>query len=185
METLQELITRFKNGDVETFTEIYERCVDHIKFVCSNVLNSIEDVEEIVQDTFMKVFSKARELEPETFMALLRKIATDKCYDVLRKNSRVGQPISVTEEGGADVELSDTTDFLPEIYIQNKEANENLLAVINTLPLHLQEIVYLYYYADVNAEEIAAINDMPASTVRKQLDTARQAIKEQWTRNLN
>jgi len=178
METLGELIVRFKNGDMETFTEIYVRCVDHITFVCSKVLNNNEDVEEIVQDTFMKVFSKARELEPETFMAFLRKIAIDRCYDVLRKNSRATHAIPAQEEE-QDTGFQDGDEFLPEKYIQNKESSVELLAVINKLPAKQQEVVYLYYYADISTEEIAAINGIPASTVRKQLASARQAIKEQ------
>ena len=158
------LLENFRNGDQTAFDEIYMRCCGHIAFVCSKICYNKEDVEEIVQDTFMAAFKKADELRGDTLLALLRKIAVRKCYN--NYNNKKIKPEHVTYEGDANppdvTELNG--DFLPEEYLQNKEMQAELLQIINVLPPTQREVVYLYYYADINTEEIARLKNCTAAT---------------------
>ena len=170
---LNILLEKFKNGDQRAFEEIYRRCYGHIAFVCSKLCDNNEDVEEIVQDTFMAAFKQADTLKGDTLLALLRKVAARRCYDKHRKSQR--EPIVYSDEA-IDVEDFDE-DFLPEEYLQNKESQTNLLRIINELPTKQREMIYLYYYADINTEEIARLNNCSSVNVRKILFKARQTIK--------
>ena len=171
------LLEQFKNGDQQAFDEIYRRCYGQIKFLCSKLCSNKEDVEEVVQDTFLTAFKKVDELRADTFLALLRKIAVRRCYDKHKSNKRRSAHIAYSnDENNFEVEELDQN-FLPEEYLQNKELRYELLQVINDLPPKQREMIYLYYYANINTEEIARLHNCPSVNVRNILSTARKTIK--------
>ena len=173
---LSVLLEKFKNGDQHAFEEIYKRCYGHIAFVCSKLHHSKEDIEEIVQDTFMVAFKKADELRGDTLLALLRKIAARRCYKEYKK-SQIERIVYLDEEVEEINAMELDDDFLPEEYLQNKERQAELLRIVNELPPKQREMIYLYYYVDINTEEIARLNNCPSGNVRRALHAARSTIK--------
>ena len=173
-EELNILLEKFKNGDQQAFNEIYRSCYWHVTFVCSKLCANKEDIEEIVQDTFIAVFKKAKTLNGDTFLALLRKIAARRCYDKY-KNAKNEYENIVYEYDTEHQELDDA--FLPEEYLQNKEAHAELMQIINELPAKQREMIYLYYYTDINTEEIAKLHKCTSVNVRAILHKARKSIK--------
>jgi len=181
-EELNVLIKKFKDGDQSAFDEIYKLCYCHITFLCSKLCDDEKDVEEIVQDTFTAAFKKAKELRGDTFLGLLRKIAARGCYAKRRKNQI--EHIAYSDEIAAgSIELD--KDFLPEEYLQNKESHFELLRIINELPPKQKEMIYLYYYADINTEEIAKLHNCPSANVRQLLHVARNKIKDKIEKRAN
>lgn len=181
-KNFDNLIQKLKNGDESAFTEIYERCHKHVEFLCSKFFNNKEDVEEVVQDTFVTLFktikSNNNELISDTFMGYLRKIATSRCYDKHKLNARKVEfttDIDLEEQSESYLEVD--KDFLPEMYLQDKEMRAELLKIIEKLPKNQREMIYLYYYVDLNTEEIAKLLDCRAGNVRQSLYMARQTIK--------
>ena len=59
-----DLIEKLNSGDLSAFDEIYARSCKHIAFVCSKFCDNKEDVEEVLQDTYLIAFKKAGELFP-------------------------------------------------------------------------------------------------------------------------
>jgi len=182
-EELNILLEQFKNGDKHAFDEIYRRCYWHITFVCSKLCDNKEDIEEIVQDTFVAAFKKAKELKADTFLALLRKIAARRCYDKYKSKKTQSEHVIYSEDTVEPTELDEN--FLPEEYLQNKELHTELLQIINSLPPKQREIVYLYYYVDLNTVEIAKMQNCPSVNVRKTLHTARNTIKNRIEHQTN
>ncbi|MCL2353559.1 MAG: RNA polymerase sigma factor [Defluviitaleaceae bacterium] len=171
------LLERYKKGDKLAFDEIYKHCYGHIAFLCSKLCRNKEDAEEALQDTFMAAFKKIDEIRGETLLAFLRKIAARKCYDKNKSNIRMGGHISHSSDD-MPMEIEDLDeDFLPEKYVQNKESRRELLAIISKLPPKQREMIYLYYYVDMNTEEIAKLQKCPSVNVRMTLHAARKAIK--------
>jgi len=171
------LIERIKKGDQSAYEEVYKRCYGHITFICSKLYDNKEDIEEIVQDTFIGAFKKVDELKGDTFLALLRKIAARRCYDKYKSRKRQNEYIVYSDDISESEAVELDKDFLPEEYLQNKEFQKDLLTIINGLPPKQREMIYLYYYADINTEEIAKLNNCPSVNVRKTLHTARNTIK--------
>jgi len=172
-EELNVLLEQFQNGDQDAFDEIYRRCHGHIAFLCSKLCYNKEDAEEVVQDTFMTIFKKGDQLRGDTLLALMRKIAANGCYDKRKKSER--EHFAYLDETMDVADLDE--DFLPEEYLQNKELQEELLRIINELHPTQREMVYMYYYAEINSEEIGKLLDIPSVRVRKILCLARQKIK--------
>jgi len=172
---LDILLGKLKEGDEYAFEEVYKKCYLHIKFLCSKLCDNQEDVEEVVQDTFIAAFKKNDELRADTFLGLLRKIAARGCYAKRRKNQR--ENAVYLEDVEVEPQELDN-DFLPAQYLQNKESHVELLGIINDLSPMQRKMIYLYYYADINTEEIGRLHNCPSANVRQTLHVARNRIKD-------
>ena len=175
-EDFHSLIEKLNNGDKSAFDEIYKRCAAPISFLCRKFCYSKEDAEEVVQDTFIIAFKKAADLQADTLMAYLRKIATNECFRKRKKNSKRQEHIEYSDTLAEDQREVDES-LLPEEALQNKELQEELLQIIHDLPKNRREMIYLYYYADLSAEEIANLYNCTKSTVYVTLNAARKTIK--------
>jgi len=175
-DELHILVERFKNGDKPTFDEIYKRCAGHVAFVCSKLYDNPQDVEEIVQDTFAIIYKKQKELKPETFLPYLRKIATNACYQKHKKASRQVEQVTYSEQFENDLPELDE-DFLPEEYLENKESRSELIKVLKQLPPKQNEMIVMYYYAQMSTAEIAKNHNCSTQNVNKTLRAARATIK--------
>jgi len=170
------LIEECKSGSQCAYNELYQRCSGYIAFVCSKIHDDKQDIEEIVQDTFLYVFGKVDELRGETLIALLRKVAINKCYS--KHRSRKKHMYNVGFDEGIDPDIIDLDpNFLPEVYLQNKEFQAEVMDMVNALPPRQRELIYLYYYADMKTEEIAALYNCPGVNIRKTLHVARNTLR--------
>jgi len=176
IKNFHSLIERLNNGDESAFDEIYKRCCAPITFLCQKFCDNHEDAEEVVQDTFVIAFKKAANIRSDTLLAYLRKIAIHECFRKRSKNSHRYEYIVHSDRPEEDYpELNQS--FLPEEALQNKERQTELLRIINKLPKNRREMIYLYYYANFNTEEIAHLYNCTAATVRTTLFAARNTIK--------
>ena len=170
------LIEQLNNGDPGAFEEIYKRCSSSIAFLCQKFCDTKEDAEEVVQDTFVIAYKKAAELRGDTLLAYLRKIAVRECFRKRDKNTYRYEYLVYSDKPTEDHPELDES-LLPEEALQNKERQDELFRIINELPKNRREMIYLYYYADINTEEIARLYDCTNSTVYNTLSAARSTIK--------
>jgi len=177
-ENFHSLIKKLNDGDEGAFEEIYKKCSASIAFLCQKFCDSKEDAEEVVQDTFVIAYKKAAELRGDTLLAYLRKIAIHECFRKRDKNSHRYEYIVRSDALIEDQRELDES-LLPEEALQNKERQDELLWIISQLPKNRREMIYLFYYADINTEEIARLYDCTANNVRQTLFAARNAIKSE------
>ena len=87
--TDEELISRFQNGDVRAFDQIIYRFKDRLIIFVYRFLGNQERAEDIVQDTFMKVYThKHSYREIAKFSTWLYTIAGNLARTELRKMKR-------------------------------------------------------------------------------------------------
>jgi len=164
------------NGCLLAFEEIYNMYNGNLAFLCQKFLGNKEDVEEVVQDTFVIAFKKVADLKGDTLLPYLRKIAMYECFRKRNKNKNRQEYIIQTGTTLEDQpELN--TDFLPAEALQNKELRTMLFKIINNLPKKRREMIYLYYYAGLSTKEIAHLYNCTDSTVYNTLSAARNTIK--------
>jgi len=170
-------ISRYNDGDASAFDDIYKRCATPLAFLCQKFCENKEDAEEVMQDTFVIAFKKPRDLRGDTLLAYLKKIAIHECFRK-RKVQRQQQSFVLFSLDEEIAEIPDADeDFLPEESLRNKEQQDELIQIINTLSKNQREMTYLYYYFNFNAEEIARLYNCSSGVVRVNLQRARQAIR--------
>ena len=82
----RELIRRAQKGDTAAYEELLRAHQQRVFAVVGGILRRREDIEDVVQQVFIKVYVSIRQFDlRSTFSTWLYKIAVNECYDYLRK----------------------------------------------------------------------------------------------------
>src|SRR6266480_3071052 len=85
----RELIVRAQAGDGAAQEELIRQFSPLVFRLISRYFRHREDVEDIAQDVFLKVFARIDQVRPdENFPGWLARVTVNTCYDELRKARR-------------------------------------------------------------------------------------------------
>src|SRR5258707_579946 len=88
-------LTAARSGDPQQFEALAEPYRRELRAYCYRLLGSLEDAEDLVQETMLRAWRRLETFEGRaSFRAWLYKIATNACFDALDKSSRRGLPSS-------------------------------------------------------------------------------------------
>lgn len=128
-----------------------------------------ETARDVVQETWIGAIRGLRGLrDPAQFPAWIYGIATRKCADAIRTNSRRRKFDAQNAAGGSGQE--------PGV---GPEHQIDLASAIRELPPMHRAVVHLFYRVEMSVDEIASILEIPEGTVKSRLHHARAAIKRQ------
>ncbi|MBS4196231.1 sigma-70 family RNA polymerase sigma factor [Lederbergia citri] len=131
------------------------------------------EAEEVVQEVFIIVYKKIDGYKGiSSIKTWLYSITANKCKDVLKSSYKKRSVIT----DKIQLFVKDTESSTEDEYYKNINA-EQLAQSIMDLPIKYREIIILYYYNDLNTEEISRLLDMSNSTVRSRLRRGRNLLK--------
>ena len=141
-----------------------DRYSDTVRRLCMVHLKNMADTEDIFQTVFLKYALRSAEFESrEHEKAWFIRVTINACRDLLRSFFR-RRTVSLDE--------------LTEQAAPLEEDNREVLEAVLSLPLKYKEAVYLHYYEDYTAPEIAKILGKNVNTVYTLLNRARGMLKE-------
>lgn len=83
-------------GDQSAFSRLVERHRRELQLHCYRMVGSIEDSEDLVQETFLRAWRRRESFEGRsTFRAWLYRIATNACLDLLDRRPRRVLPYDI------------------------------------------------------------------------------------------
>ncbi|MEO6489216.1 MAG: sigma-70 family RNA polymerase sigma factor [Ferruginibacter sp.] len=170
--TEDELIKGCIRENAACQKEVFHRFAGHMLGVCQRYARNNDDAEDILQDSFIKVFGKIGQFKFEgSFEGWIRKIVVNtalKKYSLIRYDKEVnGHEIKENHGGHSD----------PVAYSQLTE--KDLIALINSLPDGYRLIFNLYVIEGYQHEEIADMLKIQPGTSRSQLVKARMMLQKQ------
>lgn len=140
---------------------------------------SAEDVEDLVQETMLKVFRSLSTYNPAYSPSTwIYTIASRSRTDWLRHSTR--QPRTV-QEGDDENQLTNVSGTYPDpenSYIYNESRNR-VQEFIKSRDSRDREILYLFCYEDLSGRAIAKVMNLPAETVRYRLKILKQKLKKE------
>jgi len=179
-ETIPELVERFCNGNTSAFAELVDRFQKKIYYLAYRILGNHLDADEVVQETFVRVYHKQEELRHVTsFSSFLIRVATNYSIDLLRK--RKG-PVQVSHDpsslpGEVQVELARRV-RTPGDLLNDKILMTEIRRALEILPPRQQLTAILHDIEGYSKSEIAGILECPEATVRSNLHIARTKLKK-------
>lgn len=139
-----------------------ERCMYLLAF---DILQNNEDVQDAIQDAILKAYSSLDQLKDRRKLkAWLMKILLNVSYDIARKRK-----ITVNIEDIEDGVVTSKSDQTDSILLRD---------LVMRLKPPYRTVVILFYYQDFSIKEISDITGSNLSTVKKQLQRAREQLKE-------
>ena len=174
----KELILRFQKGDELAYVELVNRYRDRLMNFVYRYVGTREEAEDIVQDTFVKLFQKKDYYRPiSEFSTWIFTIASNLAKTELRKRKR--RKVSYLsqigmEEKDFDIPVEDTTD--EEMVGEFTESQ--IQDAIQSLQLHFRTALILRDIEELSYEEISKILDVPLGTIKSRINRARLQLQE-------
>ncbi len=166
------LAARLREGSREAFDELYHKYKKMAIHTAYLITGNLADSEDVVQETFVKVWLHARELRKDSgFKPWMLQILVRTAYRMSKKSRREIPDENVAEKMPAAEEASSL-----DRVIQTEEA-ERIMTAVRALPVKLRTVVVLYYYDDFSVKEIAKLLQIMEGTVKSRLHAARRRIK--------
>ena len=172
------LINSFLEGNKHDFEVLWFRYNRLIYAYILKMVRNIDDVDDILQDTFIKAFSAIQTYNQSyPFPAWLYKIASNTCIDYFRRK-RI-RPIPI---GGMTNIQTALNEVLPDksipidVRIANSETKLELNKAISLLPDRYRECIQLRHFEELSYEEIAQKMQLPLGTIKITLFRARKML---------
>lgn len=163
----RELLLECQRSNRKAQRMVYEKMAGRLYSVCRRYLKSDEDIEEVLADTFYKIFTKINQLQSlETFEAWAKKITVNECLQKLRNNK--ASFISLEENDIASSESS----------VENLSFEKDIMNLLNFLPEGCRAIFNLFAIEGYPHKEIATMLSISEGTSKSQLNFARKKLQE-------
>ena len=134
----------------------------------SRFFRNREDVEDLAQDVFVKIFARIDQVRPdENFPGWLQRVTINTCYDELRKTRR--RRLAFETYGPLEVAEPVVVPREPEDYGKVRQALQALDAKLR-VPLILKEV------EEMSVEEIAKTMGISQTNVKVRLFRARKKL---------
>ena len=169
-----ELIARSRQGDLDAFNRLVERYQRPVYNLCLRMLTAPQAAEDATQDAFIAAYRALDSFRGGSFRAWLFRIATNACYDELRR--RRSRPIlSLDEPQGAEqlpLDLPHPGPTLEE-HAQRLELARYLQEALDALPVDQRLAIVLCDIQGFDYSEIAEITGASLGTVKSRIARAR------------
>lgn len=167
----RDIVELSKAGNRKAQYQLYRLYSKAMLNICYRMLNSLEEAEDLLQESFAEAFKKLESFRFEsTFGAWLKRIVVNRCINHLKKRK---------------AELY-YTDNLPENPSNHEDFNDDqsqmevnkIKKAMEQLPDGYRVIFSLYLIEGYDHAEIAQIMEISESTSKSQFSRAKQKIKE-------
>ena len=159
-----QLLERSRQGDLSAFNGLVEKYQRSVYNLCLRMLTSPQAAEDATQETFIAAFKSIRTFRGDTFRPWLFRIASNACYDELRRTrSRPSASLDERQEGeGRTIGVS-APGLSPEERAEQKELGESIQRALSSLHPDQRIVAILcdiqgYDYAEI-AQDVAKDRD--------------------------
>ncbi|HEY8055764.1 MAG TPA: sigma-70 family RNA polymerase sigma factor [Terriglobales bacterium] len=182
-----ELVRRAQAGDLSAFEVIVQRYEHRIYRLVLRMMGNSADTEDVLQETFLKVFSKLKQFQEQSRLyTWMVRIAVNEALMKLRK--RRGNVISLdaevaSEEGPMVREIEDSRPN-PEAQLQTTELGDLLQSSLEALPLGYRMVFQLRDIEELSTAETAEALGLSEAAVKSRLLRARLQLHKRLGRHL-
>jgi len=158
--------TRFKDGDLNAFQEIYDGFIPNLHAYGAKLAPGFELLDDCIQELFLELYTHRKNLNtPENLEFYLLKSLRRIVFHKIKKENRF-----------INLEENLTKSFLFDLELDNYE-NENFLqekievvkSALTELTISQREILYLKFYNNLNYHEIGDLLGVRPDSAKKQV----------------
>jgi RNA polymerase sigma-70 factor (family 1) len=161
------------NNDEGAFTSLYRRYWEPLFVTTVKVIGSKEDAADIVQEVFISLWNRRRELSlTSTLAAYLQTSVKYKAIHYIEKNITRRNYLKTL----GDIEAANPAPS-GEVLLHAKEVRELIQSVISNMPPKMREVYQLSRQEHLSHREIAARLGISDETVKKHIQHALQLLK--------
>ena len=164
-----ELVRKAKNGDKNSWDELFLKYYNHLIRVAVLILGSVDGAKDIVQETFLRLIRSRIKHYKGNFKSYVTLVTFRLA---LKEKKRMFRSKNIDELNFIDNSLQSTNEII------NSEHRRLILNAITSLPEEQKEILVLRFYGEYSYEEIAQIISIPLGTVKSRIFYAVKACRD-------
>lgn len=158
------------DGDQIAFEYLFNRYGDAIRRLFLQRSTSAADTEDLLQETFIKVYINLHRYSPEfTFGQWVYTIARNTHIDFERRRQ---EDISIDEKFSSPVACTPS----PEDNLISQQQRTQIESYIECLPEQYRRLFAMRFMEDYSYDEIAEALHLPMGTVKTQIHRARERM---------
>lgn len=164
-----DLIKGCIEGDRRTQEELYNRFAPKMYAVCLRYASNAEEAQDILQDSFIKVFKKLDSFRGEgSFEGWIRRIFVNTSIEYFRRKKYM-QPVTEKEENTIEGKYVSVLDSLAE---------KDILELITQLSPGYRTVFNLYVVEGYSHKEIGEMLGISEGTSKSQLSRAKGILQD-------
>lgn len=173
------LIAQIGAGDSAALSLLYDRYARLVFGLALRVLGSREQAEDLVQETFWRVWRRSGTFQPQRgqVSAWITGIAHNLVIDELRRQRARPSPVYEDEDRPVLRELEDTRSDVVGAALDG-EMRRLLDTALERIPSEQREVIELAYFAGLSQSEIAERLQNPIGTVKTRARLALQKLRD-------
>jgi len=171
-----QLVERVVNGEQQALLTLYDRHASRVYALALRVLGDPMSAEEITQDVFVKLWSRAGSYLASrgSFSTWLLSITRHAAIDRLRLDRR--RP-ALSDDQDPEENWAELPD---ERSVSDEARWRSLYFAVRALPLEQRQVIELAYYHGMSHSQIAEHLGWPVGTVKTRLRMGMEQLRQQW-----
>jgi RNA polymerase sigma factor (sigma-70 family) len=164
MDALNEIVARAQQGDADAFALVLRRFQDMAVGYSHSMLHDFQLAEDAAQEAFFEAFRTLPKLrEPAAFAGWFRRIVFKQCDRITRRQAVVTVPLDGAVE--------------PVQPRGDEERKAQVIEAMRHLPDHERSTMTLFYIGGYSMGEVATFLEVPVSTIKGRLHSARERLR--------
>lgn len=171
----ESIAAEVQQGDIHIFGVLVERFEPKLLRYARRFLFDYDDAADLVQEVFIKAYTNIQGFDTtRSFSAWIYRIAHNEFINAIKKKGR--EPLSFFDPDTLFPHPVSTDS--PTKNVNDAEVKEMLDEFLNTLDAKYREPLVLYYYEDMDYNEIAEVMHIPSSTVGVRLKRGKALLQK-------
>ncbi|MCT4582383.1 MAG: sigma-70 family RNA polymerase sigma factor [Flavobacteriales bacterium] len=172
--TNEQLIENCLEGNARAQKMLFEKFGPKLLGVCYRYANNQDEAQDLLQDGFIKIFEKLDKYSGiGSFEGWMRRIIVNTALDNIRKNKKFQLHTDI-DETGFKIPSND--------FIEERLAAEDLIKILQSIPIGYKTIFNLYAIEGYSHKEIAEQLNITTSTSKSQYSRAKALLREKITK---
>jgi RNA polymerase sigma-70 factor (ECF subfamily) len=177
-----ELVQQIIAGNDNAFRYLVAKHQRLVLHVVGRIVKQQEDVEDICQEVFFKVFRKLEKFRGESRLSTwIATIAYNTSISHIRRYERVSE---LPEDVDDRLMQGNSDNWQAAKMVEKGEAKKILLEMIEKLPVQYRTVLTLFHLEEFSYKEVEEITGMPEGTIKSYLSRARKLLKEKLEKRI-
>ena len=164
-----------KGMEKPTLEALYEAHAKTVYWAAYGVSRDAEAAADAVQNAFLSAHRNMGTIETmtnEQARAWLYRVAVNSAIDMLRRNRR---SIPMEDAGVTETDMGPG----PEAQAEKNETRQAIKKALDNLPEKYREPLFLYYFAELDYHQIAALLQTGEGTLKSRMSRGRDMLKNE------
>lgn len=168
--THRDIVEQCKKGNRQAQFELYRLYSKAMHNICLRIVNSEMDAEDLLQNSFVDVFTKLHTFRYQSSVgAWIKRIVVNNCINHLKKNRMFFEELDDRHS-----EFGTT----PEHETEQAFNVQQVKRAMNGLPDGYRVVFSLYLFEGYDHKEIASILDITEATSKSQYSRAKKKLRD-------